>query len=85
MWNLLSQVAAEMFPGSVDSLFPPKAYLRRTPCVITVERLIRLKENVRKQEQELRDKLAVAGERERLSVTLHSDGGGINDGGTFLA
>ena len=86
IWTVLNQVTAEMFPGSVGSvelLFPSKAYLCKTPCVSSMERLLRLRQNLHKEEQGLRAKLVRVGEAKRL-LAFESEHGSAVRGGKLI-
>jgi len=68
--NAIKHVAAELFPGSVDVLFPSNAYLCKV-CVRSVEKLLRLRENLKKEEQDFRARLTSVGEKKGLSASSH--------------
>ena len=60
VWSVLCAVVTELFPGGVETIFPCKAYLCN--LVRTVEKLIRLRESVYKEQNELKGKVSRAGE-----------------------
>ena len=83
IWTVLNQVTAEMFPGSVELLFPSKAYLCKTPCVSSMERLLRLRQNLHKEEQGLRARLVRVGEAKGL-LAFESEHGSAVRGGKLI-
>jgi len=81
VWSVLCRTATELFPGNVETVFPCKSYLCK-PCVRGVEKLIKLKEDVLREEQQLREKVTRAGEGKALTVTTRrqdSDEGAEGD------
>ena len=64
-WSVLKQAtqsaSAKLFPVNTGTLFPVDAYLCRVPCVRSIEKLIKLKESLRKEEHDLREKLIEMG------------------------
>ena len=58
---VLKQVSAKLFPVNTGNLFPADAYLRSVPCVRSIEKLIILKESLRKGKHDLREKLIEMG------------------------
>ena len=61
-------MATELFPGNVETVLLCKSYLCK-PCVRGVEKLIKLKKDVQREEQQLREKVTRAGEGKVLTVT----------------
>ena len=83
VWSVVSAVATELFPGGVETIFPCKAYLCKL-CVRTVEKLIRLRESVCKEENELKGKVSRAGEAKGLCHGEDSDRNLEDAGETLL-
>ena len=57
IWTALGQIAVELFPGNIETLFPCRSYLCDIPCFHAVEKLLKLRESVSEEEEKLRDKL----------------------------
>ena len=68
-WSVLKQASAKLFPvntgtlfpANTGTLFPADAYLCRVPCVRSIEKLIKLKESLSKEEHDLREKIIEMG------------------------
>ena len=60
-WSVLKHASAKLFPVNTSTLFPTDAYLCRVPCVCSIEKLIKLKESLSKEEHDLREKLIEMG------------------------
>ena len=65
VFSVLGQMTTEVFPGCVETVFESDAYLCK-PCVRAVEKLIKTRESVQKQEKELREKIICAGRAKGL-------------------
>ena len=69
-----------IFPGSINVLFLSNAYLCIL-CVCSVDKLLRLRENLQKEEQEFRAQLTSVCERKGLlSTPLHFQDAGKSSG-----
>ena len=60
-WSILKQASSKLFPVNAGTLFPADAYLCRVPCVCSIEKLIKLKESLRKEEHDLRENIIEMG------------------------
>ena len=60
-WSVLKQASAKLFPVNIGTLFLADAYLCRLPCVRFIEKLIKLKESLHKEEHDLQEKLIEMG------------------------
>ena len=69
-----------MFPGSIGVLFPSNAYLCRAPCARAVEKLLKLRDNIQKEEHELKVKLRNAGARKGLSESSQNQDSAVGGG-----
>ena len=63
MWERIetSYSSTKLFPVNTGTLFPADAYLCRVPCVRSIEKLIKLKESLCKEERDLREKIIEMG------------------------
>lgn len=66
--SVWKEVVAGVFPNAVDAFLPVDAYLCR-PCMRLVEKLTKVKQDARYQEQELMERIKRAGEARGLSTT----------------
>ncbi len=66
--SVLKEVVAGVFPNAVDTFLPVVAYLCR-PCMRSVEKLTKVKQDARYQELELTERIKRAGEARGLSTT----------------
>ena len=70
--TVLGEMATALFPGGVETVFPRKSYLCKQ-CVRAVERIIKLRETIYKEEEVLKEKIACVGEAKGLSRGEYSD------------
>ena len=61
VWSVLKQASVKLFQVNTGTLFPADAYLCRVPCVHSIEKLIKLKESLSKEEHDLQEKLIEMG------------------------